>query len=512
MSLPSNRRAAFLAAAAILLSQLAVCLPRLTLPFIDGRAHWNYDAATALLHVAHSRDATVRTPWDWVGVKEYLYDERGNISGAEHYANHPVGLPLVFGLYADALGLEEWVPRSFALLVSMGTTLALFALLLGGLSLPLAGGLTFLYTLLPLYSNYQDSWHHDATAALVMLLALLALARRRPGPFLVAFAVMLQIDWPAYLLAAVLLAWLYRSDRGLFRRALAWGAASAALNACLLLGLGITPERLGARALYRMAHDAGGMGVLAWSLRQAGFLRLNFGLAGLAAFAAALARLAHRRAWRRPSPLAFSGAALAAVGAAWLLIFRNQSHVHHFIQWYLGLGLVLLAGAAAGGEQSRAARAIAAALVLLCALSWRDAMRLRELIHGGNEGMARDIAMVAATQRRLIVADGLSGPRDWWLGAHVRLYTDPVYKARRTGRPLAATVGTFRFVDDVAALEPARDAIVSVRRAETIERWKRRLEPLGVASLKPVAASPSFVFLEPVLHGAGALAKGRRGR
>lgn len=481
-------------------------LPRLDLPFVDGRTHWQHDDALFLLHALHSLDGTLPDARKVFGVARYVYGPDGRPASVTHYSHHPVLTNALFRVWVAATGPKHWSPRLFALLISLATTAVLFGLLRRLLGDEyLAAGLTLLYDRLPLYVTYQDAWKHEGLAALLFFvcvrLAVEAPASRRAAaalPF--ALGALANAEWAVWAAGAGVTALVWREDGSLGRRAAVGFVVGAAFAVLVALWLGFTPQAAAKQALYRAGAQMEGVGFVGWLSRQAGFLTFNF---GPAAVAAAVALLAAAAAGIRGTATAYGLVALAA-GMAWVVVFRNLSHVHHYAQWYLGMGFVLVAAGAL--EHLRRTRgpgparfAAGVALVPLLAFSVRAEGVMAADIWPRLFGTPEDVAVLTFMKERVVFdMEGTSGPRDWWLSPNVVLYGDPVWKRRALG--LMDARGGVVPMEQAADFDPRRDRLVALNEPGAAEEAVRRLGArAGAAPLRIVERSPTFVYL-----GAGA--------
>gem|GEM_PF-5623014 len=491
--------------------QLLISLPRINKPFLEGRAHWTADDAYFTLMAMHSLDPAVSDPWKVFGLTRYAYDESGRETGLQHYSHHPVLASTLYRAYAGAAGFEHWVPRSFALLFSMGITVLLFLLLRGVLgSVELSAALTFLYVVLPLNFNYQDAWKHEIVATFVVLLNY-CLAMRLDGSrlrriaFLAAFFLLFQAEWAVYAVGVGLWAYLFstrpREDRRFLYGLLAVGVVSMLLNVWILYHLGFSGKVAQSQALYRMNKDMSALTLLGWMKSQWGFLGMNFSRTGMALLAVlVLGWCAGARRFLR-TPLAALGGISLFSGLAWITVFRNLSFSHHYHQWYIGLGYVLLLAGTLEAFRSRwiDSRAwrlrIVLGLLFLMAVSAWESFRLEALIQEGNFAAPEDIAAVQDENSRLIVAsDGASGPMQWWIRPPIWLYSDPHYKSLRTGIPRSEITGGVVLIEQLKKIDRRTDVVVTLREPQAVSSVAGRLRRFGVRRLALRRESPAFAF------------------
>ena len=513
-----DRRRVPILLALLLGLQALISLPRLSEPFTEGRAHWYIDSAGFLLRAIHSQDRTLPSRLGLFGLKQYSYDEQGAVSGYQHYNHHPVLPSLLFNAYSRILGYSYWVPRSFALLIAMSTSLVLFWLLRQATQdAALAFLLSLLYVLLPLDYNYQDAWKHEGVVALLVCSCFLALFNsERPAgrrAFLPLFFLLFQSGWAAYPAGAGMLLYMLLKDEGRLRvwlkPALAIAAASIALNIFILHSLGATGSALQAQAVLRMQAGLQGVGARAWAARQWGFALFNFGGANIAVMLLLLAAACLPGAAPR-HPLTLFGAMTWAGALAWICVFRNQSHIHHYVQWLLGTSYPLLcAGAYCTWRERLPARAgrlrqaALAAAAVLCALCLPGDKIVEDAIHENNFAAVEDVETIALQTRRVVVSlDGSSGPKDWWLGSVATLYSDPFYKAWRLGLPRSAIRGGLAYADHPLQLDPRTDVIVALDSAGAIRHLGAVLrKQSGLSCMRLQATTPAFAFFSPVLGG-----------
>ncbi|MBI5623596.1 MAG: hypothetical protein HY924_07450 [Elusimicrobia bacterium] len=503
----------------LLLAQVLISLPRLDRPFLEGREHWVIDDAANLLRAIHSQDRTLPTRLGIFGLKEYVYDAEGAVVGFKHYHHHPVLTALLFKTFTLAAGFHHWVPRTFALILSLLTTAAVFLLLR---SVTEDDGLAFafalLHVLLPLHFNYQDAWKHEVTAGLFVWLCFLFLHHADEGrgyrrAFLVSFFLLFQSGWVAYPVAGGMLLYVFllRRSRGLGSfpgQALAAAIAGIAVNFTILAVLGARPQNLGSHALVRMSGQMQGLSLRDWAATQAGFLSANFTHLNVILAILLLAACGLRFGARSHPLTVFGGMTMAGV-AAYLAVFRNQCHSHHYIQWLTGAAIVLtLAGAygtlkEAGTIRPGRLRAGAFALLLVL-LSWslRASYRMETDIQESDFASAEDIDAIVRQQRRLVVSwDGKSGPKGWWISSPIQLYTDPFYKAWRLGRRPEPASGGIAHMDPAArpvAIRRGSDVVVAMNSPDSVNGMRALLaRSFGVRCLRLDSVTPMLAFLVP---------------
>ncbi|MBI5883807.1 MAG: glycosyltransferase family 39 protein [Elusimicrobia bacterium] len=523
-----TRGKARLLLASLLLLQILISLPRLNKPFLEGRDLWNYDGATFLLKAIHSQDRELPSRLGIFGLKSYTYDPEGAVEGFTHYFHHPTLPSLLFNAYTRVLGFHHWAPRTYALLFSLLTTVVIFFLLRSALGDEgLAAAFTLLYIVLPLNFNYQDAWKHENVAALFVWLCFLCLhhmdkARPYRLAFLAAFFLLFQTGWVAYPVAAGMLLYIFHRSRDRGDLSLAWQALAAALigiavNLLILHALGATMENMQGQALGRMTGRMESVSLRDWAMRQAGFLDSNF--TSLNVFLA-LSLLAARAVRGRAASHALTtfGAITLAGTLAYITVFRNQSHTHHYVQWLAGTGILLVFAGAYGAlreegsvRPQRLLIGAFAVVVALLAVSVHGSRRMEAHIHGKSFASAKDIAGIITQKRRLVVSwDGSSGPESWWATSALSLYTDPFYKAWLLGHPLARGTGGLVSLDQPGrpvTLKPGSDVVVALNDAGAIRHMEVRLaERFGLGCLRLASATPAFAFLIPA---AGADCKGK---
>ena len=499
--------------AGVLTLQLLISLPRLNRPFVEGRAHWHYASAEFLLSAIHSQSEALPSRADFLGLKRLSYGPDGQASGFTHYARHPVLAPLLFNAYVRAAGCREWVPRSFALILSGLITVLLFLCLRRATEEgTLAALWTLLYIVLPLNFNYQDAWKYETLAEACLLLCVYALHRvREPlwrGVFLAGFFLLFQTDWCAFLPGLGLLAYAFYSRRregwdGLWIRAAALAVVSAAGGFVLLSLLGFPLSAMRERFVYWTGAKIAGIPFGSWLGTQLGYLDMNFSALN-AVLLVLLAAVSLRRREGGRHPLTAAGWSCLAGSLLWTACLRAHSHVHHYAQWFLGPAYLLLLGGlyaeARPLPRPELRRTAALALtVFALAAALHGSRRLETIIQGEDFAAPEDMAAIRVRTERLVaVSDGASGPREWWTSPNIALYTDPYYKARVLGIPRSSIRGGFAFAGELSSLSPNTDLVVALNMPGAVRRVRQTLRNrFGVRGLKPVAQSPEFVFLEP---------------
>jgi len=482
--------------------QILIAYPRASQPLIDGRLHTDFDTAAFLLRAFHSNDGTIA---DWrkvFGVATYLYDDRNQPVALDLYANHGVLSPLLLRLYAKLVGYSELTTRSYSLLVSLLTTVAVFGLLKAATrrTVP-AFLLTLLYVLLPLKYMYLDRWKYEGMVELVIAATAFCLVERdrhrgfRYG-FLVGVFLLFQTDYTAYLPAALMVAYLFlggrrADDRALGIRGGLVAAGGVAIAFAIQWSLGFDRDAI-ARALS--IRTAGGMDDVSlwdWLVRHVVQAGSNLEPWHAALMVVALVWAVAVRPGLR-NPFVYLGAALVVSTFVYCLVFRNQSYIHHYVLWNYGLAYVLLLAGILGATpaaQRVGEHVWVLVFVPVVALTWMTASATEEEYRRAVFGLADDMAVIRAVDRRLVYFDdGASGPPGWWGGPVIQLYTDPVFRrSRSTGA---------RNIEGMRDLSPDRDLVVARRDRQAVSHVTQYLKDrFGIEGVRVERSTPTFVFL-----------------
>jgi len=501
-----DQRRAGLAAVAfvalVLLVQIVIAYPRASQPLIDGRLHTDFDTAAFLLRAFHSNDGTIA---DWrkvFGVATYLYDDANRPVALDLYANHGVLSPLLLRLYAKVVGYSEWTTRSYSLLVSLLTTVAVFGLLRAATRRAALGFLlTLLYVLLPLKYMYLDRWKYEGMVELVIAATALCLVERerRRGfryGFLAGMFLLFQTDYTAYLPAVLMVVYLfllggYADDRSLGIRAAFVAAGGVAVAFAIQWSLGFDRDAIARALAIRTAGGMDDVSLWDWVIRHVTQAASNLEPWHAVLMVAALVwGIAVRPGLR--DPFVYLGAALVVSTFVYSLVFRNQSYIHHYVLWNYGLAYVLLLGGILGATpavQRVGDHVWALVFVPVVALTWITASATEEEYGRAVFGVADDIAVIRTVNRRLVyLDDGASGPSGWWAGPVVQLYTDPVFRhSRVTG------AGN---IEAVRELSPDRDLVVARRDRQAVAHVTQYLKDrFGIDGVRVDRSTPTFVFL-----------------
>lgn len=487
----------------ILVIQIAIAYPRLSRPLVDGRLHINIDNAGFLLRALHSNDPTIPEWHKVFGVTTYSYDDRNVIVALDHYANHGVLSPLLLRLYARVAGYSESTTSGYSLLLSLGTTVAVFFLLAEATRrYALAFLLTLIYALLPLKYIYLDRWKYEGMVELVIAGCALCLVKRKDGPyfrygFLAAFFLLFHTDYTAFLPAAVmagyLLLGLSPGDRRLGIQSVLVGAAGVALTFAIQVSLGFGRQAIGKALSIRTGGSDDGVSIGEWLIRhvvQAGS-NLEWWHAALMLAALVVALVLHARL---RNPFVFLGGGLIVSTFVYCLVFRDQSYIHHYVSWNYGLGYILLIGGiiATTPALGRVADHVWFLLLLpVVVLTWITASIVEDHYRQAAFGTEADIAVIRSLDRRLLYFDdGLSGEPGWWGSTVIQLYTDPIFRrSRSTGA---------RNITSAGAPSADRDLVVAVRSDKAVAQVSAYLrEKFGVDGVRVYRTSPTFVFLTP---------------
>lgn len=498
----------------ILCLQCFLSMGRINEPLLDGRVHWYFDNALFLLRARHSNfhpplgSVANESPFlKMFGTASYGYDDQGRVSRLNLYSHHPVLSPALFRLYAGVFGYANWVPRSFALLLSLLTTVFLFLLLRTFIRDDILSGLlTLLYTLLPLNVMFMDQWKYEIATNLLFVSCFYLLARipdwRICRPlFLGSVFLLFQAEWITYFAVPCLLLYLYSRRhespfRDLFSQTLVISCLAVLMNFAILYQLGFDLQEMRSAGESRVMEGIATVGVKNWFLRQVSFLNKNFGETNLALFLMGVTYLCLRRK-RSANILIFGSLTLIFSTLCYVGIFMNLSLIHHFLQWSLGPAYVLLLGGIlvdlpAGLLERREVRVLTlAVLVPVLIVTALGGYRLDRSIRSSTFGSPSDLEAIRVFRQRLVVfSDGRSGPVDWWFTPVIDLARDPVFQDGRVRGPV-------RTLDRVASIDAERDLVVVLNTESALNSFRKTLrEKFGAGKVRVLGRSRSFSFFQ----------------
>ncbi|MBT5856454.1 hypothetical protein HOH87_07480 [bacterium] len=484
--------------------QIIGSLPRLNEPLIDGRLHWYFDNGLFLKLATHSNDDTQRSWKKAFGVTSYQYDAHNNVTGMSHYQNHPVLMPTLFKIYTQVVGSNDRAPRSFALILSLISTVMVFAIFRLTVGNPaLSGGLTLLYCLLPLKWTYMDQFKYENISELLIIASIFALIQLREWKygkqaFLIALFFLFQTDWTAYMPGAIILGYLFLNRRSeeyqdILKPALITATTSFLVTLGIQYQLGFTPSAIYKTFLYRSGMDVQNISWSVWAGKQWIFIKMNFGvgntLLGISCFLISLVN----KLWKKHD-LSFFGITLFIVSLVYIGVLRNQSFIHHYVQWTLMISYLLLLGGLIRAYQksdntiiNKSSIAIVMSIMILA--TWSDASQTLLSFKQSTYGTAEDMKVIQEIGKRVLYFDnGISGPPGWWSGPIVGIYTDPIYS--KGVNSLAKNITTLK-----GAINTETDVIVRMRSQNALVPFKKAaVKRLGQKTLSVYKLSPTFVF------------------
>ncbi|NQY75028.1 MAG: hypothetical protein HRT90_09735, partial [Candidatus Margulisbacteria bacterium] len=476
----------------LLLCQILITLPRLDLPFIDGRLHWFYDNANFTRMAVHSNDDTIKSPLKIFGLASYGYHEDGTIHTLNHYPDHPVLPTTLFKMYTSIVGYHDWVPRTYTLFLSLMITIVLFQLIytVSG-RLWVSAGLTLLYILLPLNFMYQDVFKHEVMVTLCVLLTFYFMTAIPKGVvyrrmFLVSLFFLFHSGWGAYVPALFMVIYLFFKRKDPQFGTVVWWAlgvsmTSIIINFSVMYMLGFTPETIQRITKDRMSKGLDVVTHMGWLKKQLGFFSMNF----MTVNAVCMGIMALVLVAFIPvsfNYLTFLGWVMIVSASLWIGVFRNLSFIHHYSQWYFGLAYVGILGGIATSLKDKVTsksfmKGFGVIICGLCIMTFIGANQLRSSFLGGYMGTAEDIEVIRNLNRRLVIfSNGASGQKVWWNSVSFSLYADPVYKSWKSGRALNETQGGRIFIDKLDMIDPNRDVVVILNRQDAFNYAIQKLK------------------------------------
>ncbi len=490
---------------AILLTiQCAISLPRLRAPLIDARQHTTFDTAAFLRTALHSNDPTLE---DWrkvFGVSVYGYDEHDTPVSVLHYSHHGVLSPTLLRCYAKLVGHSEFTPRSYSLILSLGSTILLFVLLEQATQhRGLAFGLTLLNLLSPLKYLYMDVWKYEGIVELLLLACYLCFVQRHRHrywryAFLVVTFLIFHADYPAYLPLAFVLLYLFLNRRQPGeRRLLVQGLVAAGLGLITTLliqfSLGLTPAAMKTNVGFRLAGGMETASLAQFAERYLSHMLTNLGLFHIVVMVTALLWLVAAPASLK-NPFVYLGSTLIVSTLVYTWTFRNATLIHHYLLWNYGSGYSLLMGGLLGeGAASRWLKTCRTPVLLLLLLpsvlaTWQLAIEREESFKRTTFGTKEDIELIRSMEKRILYfTNELSGPSGWWQSPGITLYTDPIFRGGQRARA--------RNIMQLKQFHPDRDVVVMMRGEQAYPRFAATLkETFGIETLRSYTASPSFAY------------------
>ncbi|MBT5855821.1 hypothetical protein HOH87_04210 [bacterium] len=490
----------------ILAMQLFISHSRIGEPFLDGRLHYYFDNAKFLTHALHSNDSTFSAPGKLLGVAEYTYSKSGKVTGVDYYANHPLLSPVLFKWFTMVCGYSDWVPRVFSLIISMGVSVLIFALLVTATkSIYASWFLTLLYALNPVNVVYQDVWKYFHLTELIVLACIYCFAHLKFhkvyryglwGFFFLSF----HTDWPAYIAAGALLLfiWVKRKVPEYKRLPLELvgiASISIAINGVLLYLLnGLTLSPLLSQAALRISGGMSDLSFWGWLYKQFLFLDFNFGQINIAVFCMFAIYMVGARIFVN-NVLALGALVVFSMGFFYVIVFKNLSFIYIYSQAYIAVAYVLLIGAILinlkqkvwfGRHLQLLGVSVIIPVVLLTGFNaYKSMLSIRE----ASVGQAEDINVIRTINRRIVYAENdSSGAVDWWSGPNIKLYSDRIY--RKTNRHLGVQNAA-----NLRRLNPKQDVIVVLasrqERKNGLDYFRRRYK---IRTMRLYKQSPNFVY------------------
>jgi hypothetical protein len=394
------------AIAGILLLQITLAWGRMSLPFLDGRQHYNYD--NALFSVFARTGILIGDARSQMGITEAHYDSWDKPTGTpRYYTHHPFLFKAAFQLRVRRFGESEASSRTFALAVSMAAAAGAVAALAIASGSALAAGLgTAVMVATPLFATFElcIKYEIDGMAVGTWLLATAFLCLKRPGRGTLAALAVLAVlaplaHWTALILVAFLVVWLAAERLVLGERdagpPLIALIAGAGLGGIVLLASvvwlkgGWAPFWSDQSAVFHARQDVSMLQAGEWGDRQRTFAVFNFTLlllwlAGLLAAINAVGWAIQRAPGARPSGTVAERALPAfclctlATASIWVFGFPQASFIHYYMQlWYVlplaalvTSSIRLVGPGALPGLVSRAATVILVAWLVWTTTGW----------------------------------------------------------------------------------------------------------------------------------------------
>jgi hypothetical protein len=439
--------------------QLAITLPKINLPFLDGRMHYYYDNAY-FTYMARN-GILVNQPKTQFGITELPHSAWGKPAGeASFYTHHPFLFKAIFQQYVRFLGDEEWVSRSFALGVAIIASLGIFAgLLIASESVLSAFSGSVVMVGIPVLAIFQSclKYEIDGMAAGSWFFVALALYLKRPNRRRLATVTVLALisalaHWTALIFVIVSIFWLvceriWKRDLDASRAALSSGVGAAAgtamvfgIFAWLKGGWNLFLADIVGTAAYRSHLMQQG----SWAQRQLFYMAINFGkiLPWVCGFLGI--GLAARWIWFRVTDKtsavnqakdhllpAFFFCTLTTA-CIWQFGFRQGSYIHIFWQLWFCLpvaGLVAMGMTAARGNSKPVSFAAILGCVILAGWLQISSYSYYRTVLTEPLGTPQDVEFLKSLRndpfRRFVFLPITQEPmNDWFQGPIFEYYTD----------------------------------------------------------------------------------------
>ncbi len=485
--------------------QVCISVPRLNLPFVDSRIQWYFDNAFFLNMAVHSHDKTIPDFRKIFGVSSYEYNQFQEPVRVQFYNHHSTLGPALHLQFAKMIGFKEHTPRLFSLLLSLLCSILLFFTIHKVLDSSLiAFILTLLYVTMPLQLFYMDQMKLNIVESVVFFSLLFCYSRLLnwkyvPILFLMSAFLIFHTDYPIFLPAIAVAAFIQIRKEPFGEKTSLWFSrmlpvailAGLVTAGFILLLLGFSPTKMNEVASFRMGLDQPALTTGLWLKSQWVFLIDNFGEIHLVFIAMSLIWIV-----TRPSLLKnfwiFSGTATLISTILYLIVFRNQSFGHHFMQWHTATGYILmLVGFAQvyGWDTSlRKNRTLAILVIPIFLLNFYQDYDLYKKCLANEFGSRQDIEIIRKIDNRILYfVNGASGPPDWWAGPVIRLYKDPIYTRKKLPFPEPISEMTFFQPQDFLVIIDNQKAV------SFVNDFVRRRHPNAV--LETVQKTPTFLFL-----------------
>lgn len=502
LSIFKNGRLVFLIAV-LLGIQLMISFFRLGVPFTDGRLHVHHNNATQLKQALHSNAIAKPTGGSVLGVATVDYDTKDAVVSVRNSLSHPILSSILFKVHTKFFGYSDWVPRTFALLFSMVTTVLLFCLLfLSTKSMFASWFLTVLYVVLPLNSMYQDQWQFYHLNISLLLAAFVLLSRQKSHPynrplFLTFLGLSLLADWPSYF--AVVMVWVFLffkrrvPEFHRLHQLVLWVALGCGLlNFLVLNRLGLNFEVARTQLLGVLNAGMVEIGSWMWLLKQFAYLDFNFGQINVVLFIMLLIYVVGVRLFWG-NILFFTSSVMLFTGLVLVTVFRSYSFVHHYAQVYLAVSYVLLLGGVLINVKQKVwigrhlqflgISIVIPVLLMTCYNAYISQSALQKSAFGQPE----DLEIIKAMDRQIVFAPVSSGPLSWWRSSVIDLYTDKYYKGiANTMTPVPGA--------SVDRLDPNSQVLVvhnGSDRGAALRFYQRKFR---VRELRVYRRSPNFTY------------------
>ncbi|MFC1617004.1 hypothetical protein ACFL2K_02175 [Candidatus Margulisiibacteriota bacterium] len=474
--------------------------------FLDGRYHVFIDNAFFLNLAKHSNDKSVKSIKKLAGVTSYSYASDGKIKQISHYNHHPVLSPALFRLYTKIFGYNEWVPRSFSLILSLLLTITLFLFLHSLTNNWLLSWLiSLVFIFLPINYLYhaQMKYFHLALLIVVAYLFLLQFIHKSKYhryAFFTLFFLSFHTDWPAYFAGFGIIVYLFfkRHDyKDLWQELSLIAAISILLNFIILVSLGLNPTN--ANSLVQFRLDDGITNISMWIAKQVSFINYNFSAVNFFVFSFFLLFLTIFSIIKKKNIFnnyAFISAALCfLMGFGYAIIFRNLSYIHHYLHAFYALSYILLITSffivlKNEFKDNNTLNIIGISLlsIILC-FSIYFALKNEKTMRKSFFGKNNDIVTIKQMKKRIIYSN-LSGPNGWWNSALISFYTNRIVKN------VPWNINTIK-ITDVKTFNSTQDLIVfaNYQNPKSIEKVMQILkERIKVKEFKLYKKTPSFSF------------------